>query len=65
VVAEALKRHAIGCDLSRQYLTRDARRRLDRPHAPPVRPGREESFPLFDGFNGETSCDGQETCPVQ
>jgi hypothetical protein len=47
VVAEALGRHAIGCDLSRPYLDM-ARRRIDRPHAKPIRPECTEHHPLFD-----------------
>ncbi len=48
VVAEALGRNSIGCDLSRDYLTM-SRRRLERPHAriTTERPG--EPLPLFDG----------------
>jgi DNA modification methylase len=47
VVATALGRHAIGCDLSPEYL-RMARRRLERPHAPVERPERGGAeFPLF------------------
>jgi DNA modification methylase len=49
VVATALGRRFIGLDLSREYLTDQARRRLERPHAAPIRPAREEYFPLFDG----------------
>jgi DNA modification methylase len=48
VVAQALGRDAIGLDLSREYLTRDALRRITRPHAKPVRPARDEPLPLFD-----------------
>lgn len=51
VVAQALGRHAIGLDLSREYLTRDARRRIEHPHSRAVRPERDERdepHPLFD-----------------
>lgn len=48
VVANALGRRAIGCDLSREYLGL-AQRRVTRPHARVPRPGREEHHPLFDG----------------
>jgi DNA modification methylase len=48
IVAQALGRDAIGLDLSREYLTRDARRRIERPHAKPVRPAKDEPLPLFD-----------------
>ncbi len=48
VVANALGRHGIGLDLSREYLTNQAQRRLDRPHAPHIRPARvEPAMPLF------------------
>ncbi len=48
VVANALGRHAIGLDLSREYLTNQAQRRLERPHAMPLRPARvEPAMPLF------------------
>jgi tRNA G10 N-methylase Trm11 len=48
VVANALGRRAIGLDLSREYLTHQAQRRLERPHAAPLRPGRvEPALPLF------------------
>ena len=47
VVANALGRRAIGCDLNREYLELAARR-LDRPHAAVPRPMRQESHPLFD-----------------
>jgi DNA modification methylase len=57
VVAEALKRHAIGCDLSRAYL-KLAARRIDRPHAPVQRPvNPNERHPLFDRLN----CENGET----
>ncbi len=46
VVANALGRHGIGLDLSREYL-RLAHRRINRPHAPVERPSKEESHPLF------------------
>jgi DNA modification methylase len=49
VVATALGRRFIGLDLSREYLTDQAMRRLERPHSPPIRPAREEHHPLFDG----------------
>lgn len=48
VVANGLGRRAIGCDLSRDYLANIARHRIERPHAPVPRAGREESHPLFD-----------------
>jgi DNA modification methylase len=49
VAANALGRRAIGCDLSREYLTM-ARRRITRPHAPVPRPGRDGAgLPLFEG----------------
>jgi DNA modification methylase len=47
VVSLALKRRAIGLELSAKYL-KDARRRIERPHAPPRRPVKEEFLPLFD-----------------
>ncbi len=48
VVANALGRHGIGLDLSREYLTNQAQRRLERPHAAPRRPARAEpAMPLF------------------
>jgi DNA modification methylase len=47
VVANALGRHGIGLDLNEEYLTRDARRRIDHPHAPIQRPGKQEHHPLF------------------
>jgi hypothetical protein len=50
VVAEALGRRAIGMDLSRDYLINQARRRIERPHAKPVKPVRDEVMPLFDGM---------------
>ncbi len=46
VVALALGRQFIGLDLSRDYLGMAARR-ISRPHAPVVRAGRAESFPLW------------------
>jgi hypothetical protein len=39
----------VGMDLSREYLTDQAMRRLERPHAAPIRPARDEPMPLFDG----------------
>ncbi len=52
VVANALGRHAIGLDLSRQYLTQQAQRRLERPHSRPLRPARAEpAMPLFGEEN--------------
>jgi DNA modification methylase len=51
-VAGSLGRRSIGLDLSGDYL-KLARRRLDRPHARPVRPVRKESHPLFDHLEGE------------
>jgi hypothetical protein len=45
-VAERLGRHGIGLDI-RQSQAELARRRIERPHAPVARPGREESHPLF------------------
>ncbi len=48
VVAEALKRHGIGLDLSRKSLVNDAKRRLERPHARAIRPTQAEpDMPLF------------------
>ena len=47
VVANALGRNAIGCDLSPEYL-RLARHRIERPHARTPRPERDEYHPLFD-----------------
>ncbi len=48
VVANALGRRGIGLDLSREYLTNQAQRRLERPHAAPLRPARvEPALPLF------------------
>lgn len=49
VVANALGRRAVGCDLSREYLGL-ARRRIERPHAPIPRPGRDEELPLLAGL---------------
>jgi DNA modification methylase len=49
VVANALGRHGIGLDLSREYLVRDAKRRIERPHASVKRPARKEFYPMFDG----------------
>jgi hypothetical protein len=49
VVATALGRRFVGMDLSREYLTDQAMRRLERPHAAPIRPARDEPMPLFDG----------------
>jgi DNA modification methylase len=46
LVSLALGRRAIGFDLSPKYL-RMARRRIERPHAKPERPARDESLPLF------------------
>jgi hypothetical protein len=49
VVATNLGRHGIGLDLSRQYLVKNAKRRIERPHAPVIRPEREDEYlPLFD-----------------
>jgi len=48
VVALALGRQFIGCDLSRDYLAM-ADRRISRPHAPIVRAGKAEHHPLFAG----------------
>ena len=42
----ALGRHGIGLDLSRDYLDLAARR-IERPHAAVPRPGRAEHHPLF------------------
>jgi site-specific DNA-methyltransferase (cytosine-N4-specific) len=49
VVATALGRRFVGLDLSREYLTDQAMRRLERPHAAPIRPSKPEHHPLFDG----------------
>lgn len=57
-VAGSLGRRSIGLDLSGDYL-KLARRRLDRPHARPVRPVRKESHPLFDHLEGGNP-DGNE-----
>lgn len=46
VVANALGRHGIGCDLSVDYLAM-ARQRINRPHAPIIRQ-HEKPMPLFD-----------------
>ena len=46
VVANALGRSYIGLDLNREYIGL-AQRRIARPHAPIVRPGKEEYHPLF------------------
>ncbi len=47
VVANALGRHGIGLDLSRDYLANQAQRRVNRPHAPVRRPAKdEEAFAL-------------------
>ena len=46
VVANALGRSYIGLDLNREYIGL-AQRRIARPHAPIVRPGKEEHHPLF------------------
>jgi len=51
VVAAALGRRSIGCDLSAEYLGL-ARRRIERPHAPVPRPAREEHHPLFAEIAG-------------
>ncbi len=57
VVANALGRHGIGLDLSREYLTGQAQRRLERPHAPHIRPARVESdLPLFASSHEEEDC---------
>jgi DNA modification methylase len=50
IVSLALGRHAIGFDLSPKYL-RMARRRIERPHARPERPARNESLPLFGAID--------------
>ena len=51
VVATNLGRHGIGLDLSRQYLVKNAKRRIERPHAPVIRAEREdEHLPLFDAI---------------
>ncbi len=48
VVANALGRHGVGLDLSREYLTNQAQRRIERPHAAHIRPARvEPDLPLF------------------
>jgi hypothetical protein len=47
VAAERLGRHGIGLDLRHDQGV-IARRRIERPHAPVARPGREEFLPLFD-----------------
>ncbi len=52
VVALALGRQFIGLDLSREYLGM-ATRRISRPHAPVVRTGRAESYPLFGDEDDE------------
>ena len=46
VVAEALGRHFVGLDLSREYLGM-AKQRIERPHKHIPRPGRKEFHPLF------------------
>lgn len=46
VVANALGRHGIGIDLSREYLGLAAKR-INRPHQRIQRPGRIENHPLF------------------
>ncbi len=49
-----LGRHGIGLDLSREYLTNQAQRRLERPHAMPHRPARvEPDLPLFTSSHEE------------
>lgn len=48
VVAEALGRRAIGCDLSREYLEM-ASQRINRPHKPIRSAGKVEHHPLFAG----------------
>jgi hypothetical protein len=48
VAAERLGRHGIGLDIRHDQGV-IARRRIERPHAPVPRPGRDESLPLFDG----------------
>jgi SAM-dependent methyltransferase len=42
----ALNRHFVGLDLSREYLDL-ATNRIERPHAPVLRPGKPEAMPLF------------------
>jgi DNA modification methylase len=49
IVANALGRHGIGCDLSAEYLGL-ARRRIERPHAGVPRPRDEAELPLFAGL---------------
>ena len=49
VVAEALGRHFVGLDLSREYLGM-AKQRIERPHKHIPRPGRVEHHPLFGGL---------------
>lgn len=44
----AIGRRVIGAELVDSEIE-NARRRLERPHAPVPRPGREEPMPLFDG----------------
>ncbi len=52
VMANALGRHGIGLDLSREYLTNQAKRRIERPHSKPLRPARvEPALPLFGDSN--------------
>lgn len=46
VVANALGRIGVGCELNPEYIAL-ARRRLDRPHAPVIRPRADEVLPLF------------------
>lgn len=46
VVANALGRSYVGLDLNREYIGL-AQRRIARPHAPIVRPGKTENHPLF------------------
>ncbi len=54
VVANALGRHGIGMDLSREYLVNQAQRRLERPHAKPHRSARvEPALPLFPSAHEE------------
>ncbi len=48
IVAEALGRHGIGLDISREYLIKQAKRRLERPHARAIRSTQgEPDMPLF------------------
>jgi len=50
VVALALKRNYIGCDLSADYL-KQAERRISRPHARVERASKPEPMPLFAGLD--------------